>query len=536
MPRRSGVRWCHTRGRGRFEAGAEPGGELRCLLAGPVTSTAMEGNMRRSALGMAAAAALLLAGGAAVSGLPSWVRTGAVEQSAEVSGTVPLEDVVNWALACRTSGAAGCDRIVYFWSSLMPLSRAGTIEIRRAAAELGVEVAIVDAAELEEIAGRSSSTGSGTEATTEDEVLAAEMIQAGATLHQPSLLVYTAGRLAGPAILGYKRGEAYRSLIAERLAGGAAAELPPAPLLDSPPLPDTLESSRDYPIRGRPGAYFRSVPGRATLAYEQGGTIYLLDLASGETSTAPGFIDFVPTPDGRFFVTPAEQSAGLAFYDAHEVFAAGAAGNGWNVEPIYVDRELRDQYPSVGILASEPERIVYRVLTSWFSGITFRDYEIRTDGGDPRVRPLGGRVTACQRLSIPILGPDGQEVAGRDEQSATTKIFALDANGGCREVADLGLQSGKVAWSPDGRRLAFAIPSGAVRDGTGTLWIGERNASLSGIFVYDRENELTTQLVGSEEAHRLTFPDFVGADSIAFLLAPEASPQGSTFRVVCCVR
>src|SRR5690606_26250404 len=108
-PRRSGVRWCHTRGRGRFETGAEPGGELRCLLAGPVTPTAMEGNMRRSALGMAAAAALLLAGGAAVSGLPSWVRTGAVEQSAEVSGTVPLEDVVNWALACRTSGAAGCD-------------------------------------------------------------------------------------------------------------------------------------------------------------------------------------------------------------------------------------------------------------------------------------------------------------------------------------------------------------------------------------------------------------------------------------------
>src|SRR5690606_16742693 len=105
-----------------------------------------------------------------------------------------------------------------------------------------------------------------------------------------------------------------------------------------------------------PGAYFRWVPYTQLIAYESNGRIYLLDLSDGQSRPAPGFVDFIPTPDGRYFVTPGQRSEGLEFYDAEEVFAAVDRGEGWAVEPIFNDLRMRDQYPSIGILQREGSR------------------------------------------------------------------------------------------------------------------------------------------------------------------------------------
>jgi hypothetical protein len=413
----------------------------------------------------------------------------------------------------------------------MPLSRLGVAEIARAAEALHIRLDVVSA---EPLAGGHHGAGGPTE------LLAARLIAAGATLHAPALVVHRDGRFLGSAILGYKEADAYASLIEERLAGGfveAEAGLAPGASPGRAPA-----SWRDYPVPGQPGAYFRWVPGGNAVAYEAGARVSLLELESGERLAAPGYVDFVPTPDGRFFVTPARDRA-LDFYDAEEVFEAARAGRGASVAPFHSDRQMRDQYPSVGILSSEAAagggtRTVYRVLTSWFDRVAFRDYEITTDGsGRHRVRPIAAPVVACTgyRFSIPILAQDGREVAGRDEASATTKVFRLADDGRCEEAVDVGLPTGKVAWDRDGRRLAFAIPEGAVRDGSRILWRGESAPQLAGVFVFDRSDGSLTRVEGSEDARRLTFPEFVGRDQVLFLLPQEPRGGQSRFRLVCCL-
>jgi hypothetical protein len=480
----------------------------------------------------------------AVPAPPRSTADAAAVRALDVSESVPLDQAIDRILHCRGEAVAtrsDCVGVVYVWSPLMPLSRTGIEEIRRGTEKLGIGLAVVEATELESrveaLLQSTAADPAGPATLSPEDRLAAEMLGAGATVHYPSLLVHRSGRLVGSAILGYKTDEAYRTLLRERLQGlqGGAASMPPPAAAGQFSSADSVEWYKDFLVAGRPGAYFRAVPGRQTVAYEADRTVYLLGLDDGSTAVAPGFIDFVPTPDGRLFVTPSQRPRGLAFYAAEEVFRAARQGTSASVEPIYVDSRLRDQYPSVGILSAGPEAAggatAYRVLTSWFDRIVVRDYEVRTDPATDRmsVRPLGEPRAECPRVSTPILSPGGRELAGRDETSATTKIFRLDEPTGCREVEDLRLQTGKVAWAPDAGEIAFAIPRGSVRGREG------RAESAAGIFVYDRTTKRVARVEGSETANRLAFPDYVGRDSLVFLISPESGSGRSVFRLVCCL-
>jgi len=124
------------------------------------------------------------------------------------------------------------------------------------------------------------------------------------------------------------------------------------------------------------------------------------------------------------------------------------------------------------------------------------------------------------RLSTPIMAQSGREVAARDESTGTTKVFEMLEGGTCREVADLGAATSKVAWHADGQKLAFSTP----RRGNAR---GEQ-----GIFVFDRRTGTTVRVPASEGASGLAFPDFLGEESVVFLV-PAATYQGTSyFRVV----
>jgi hypothetical protein len=269
------------------------------------------------------------------------------------------------------------------------------------------------------------------------------------------------------------------------------------------------------------------VAGRGALAYESAGRIYLLDLDDGQSRVAPGFVDFVPTPDGRYFVTPLPRNAGLGFYDADEVFEAADAGEAAAVQPLAVDDRMRDQYPSMGILSADETSVRYRVLTSWFEGLVYRDYDVvhAGPGGRPTVRPLTDPVVPCagMRLSTPMMSQDGQEVAARDERSGTTKIYRILPRGSCAEVVGLGTPTRKVAWHPSGRMLAYSTPR--VRSASS-------GGADPGIFVYDRDTRSVTRVPDSEGASQLAFPDFLGDDAIVFMMPGRTTPDRSYFRVV----
>jgi hypothetical protein len=465
----------------------------------------------------------------------------AYASGAELDTMVTLASVHARLSSCASdSCAAG---VVYVWSPGMPLSRLGIPEVASAARSLGLTLDVVPSSELYP----------GPDAAPGVRELAASLVTAGATLHAPALVVHRGGRLDRSAILGYKVAAAYGSLIEERLRGdfGQAAALTAADVgateaqgVGEAPAraeePATAAAFKDFEVAGAPGPYFRWVKGHNALAYEAGGQIYLLDLATGERFGGPGYVDFVPTPDGRFFVTPGRSRA-LEFYDAAQVVTEARAGRGRAVRPFYTDPDMQDQYPSVGILSSVTRggetRTVYRILTSWFDAVVFRDYEVVTSAGRHTVRPIADAVVACRNygFSIPILAPSGREVAGRDEATSTTKVFRLTEDGGCQEVVNLRLPTGKVAWDPDSERLAFAIPEGAVRDGSRVLWTGNSDRDRAGIFLFDRQGASVTRVEASMDARRLTFPEFVGEDQVAFLL-PQERGGSSRFRLVCCLR
>lgn len=452
---------------------------------------------------------------------------------------------------CAQSSTRDCSGVIYVGSAAMPLSLQGLVEVGTAVRELSLSLSILDAGALYEITdgnqpGRAiqDPLAGGDARVSSPERAARYMVARGATLHHPAVLVHRNGRILGNAILGYKSGSAYRALIAGRLTGDAREqETQDSGSMRVSQRSAGLQTEEDITVRGSPGPYFRYVPNHHAIAYASADTVFLLDLTRRLPMPGPGFIDFVPSPDGRLFVTPSEH--GLEFYDAAEVLEAAYEGRGREVRPIHRDRDMRDQYPSVGVLGvvlsrGGSRRTTYRVLTSWFDKVAFRDYEVSVAAPGARrvVRAAGRRVAGCpgRQVSIPIMSPSGSELAGRDETTGTTKIFRLNDDGTCIELLDLGLPTGKIAWHPDGRRIAFAIPNGAAAHRTRPQSLtADSLEALAGIFVFHRRDASLHRVPRSETVNRLAFPEFIGSDSIMFLLPEQRTRNQGRFRLVCCL-
>ena len=451
---------------------------------------------------------------------------------------VTIEEVANQFAECaRLPPQPGavlerpCVRIVYVWSSSMPLSEVGVPEIRAATEALGVELSVLRDRELVEPSGRP-----------EAERLRGALVSAGATVHYPSVALVSEGVVRGPAVAGFKRADAYRSLLAARIAGvrgGAveSAEAPPALMavadasIGSTPRPgQEVRVLWSLDVSPAPGAFFRRVPGTTFISYDQRRRVHLHDLASDERFVGPGWIDFVPTPDGRLFVTPGRAGRGLEFYDAADVFRLGLAGQTDRYEAVFVDGDLVDQYPSTGILAEDAERSTtrYRVLVSWFSGLAFRDYDVsRRGGGAPRMTPVGPRRRACPdlELSTPILSRDGREVAARDDRAGTTKVFRLEDDGACEELFDIGRRTSKVGFNDDGSLIAYSSPAPATPG----------RVAESTTYVLDRR-DMTTTAVPSSESVGLVVPELIGPDSLLISVRSDPREDAAEFRLLCCVR
>jgi len=434
--------------------------------------------------------------------------------------------------ATAPTPARGCLHLVYIWSPGMPLSEKAMPEITLAAEAMGVPLTFLPAAALN---GASS-----------DSALQKSLVNAGATVHYPSIILFHGTEARGNAIVGHKRAQGYRALLEPRVAAAATGDgVPVAPL--GPPEGTVMAGSEEGGVRRPavaaepeinvlwrqtmvppPGFFFRRAPGTRYVSYDQRSKVVLQHLETGERLLGPGFVDFVPTPDGALFVTPSHND-GLEFYVASHVFRAARAGRGDALPPIFRDPELDDQYPSVGVLAHEPGvSTTYRVLVSWFEGLAMRDYRIDWgEAGSATVTPLTPRTEPCvgMELSLPMLSKDGAEIAARDESTGTTKLFRYHGDGSCTKSFDFGVQTSKVSFTDDGRLVAFSAP-GEAEGGS---------AALARTYVYDRDTGVTTAIPFSE-SRGLMIPEFVGPDSLLFIAMEGLGRRTQEFRLVCCVR
>jgi hypothetical protein len=472
----------------------------------------------------------------------------AAERGPEVAS---LAELAGRLAECEAG--APCTHMVYVRSPAMPLSERGVPEIVEATRSFGVPLSILPAHILFE-----------PEAQLLLDELRMALVEAGATVHFPAVVIVNDGTPVGNALVGYKPAEVYESILGRRLGAqqqdAALTELteltsgtaPPAPAAVAPPAAHTAATAsaaptapavgdvptRDvellaaYPLPSRPGAFFRRAPGTRYISFDLESVVYLHHLESNERFSAPGRLDFVPSPDGAFFVTPGARYAGLQFYSAREIFRLGARNQARVLAPLLVDETLRDEYPSIGIFGREADgsRIRYRVLTAWREGAQYRDYELKFDGAGEitGIRPLSRKTGACQdlQLSLPILSKDGREMSARDESTGTTKVFRLGANGACREVFDAGMQTTKATFSYDGELLAFGSRDGQRRQ------LGDARPA---IYVVDRRTGETTRIPQST-SRSLTIPEFVGPDILLFLVAGPRANNPAELRLVCCVR
>ncbi|MGH7506883.1 MAG: hypothetical protein ACRELX_14595, partial [Longimicrobiales bacterium] len=383
-------------------------------------------------------------------------------------------------------------------------------------------------------------------ASAENENLRRALVAAGATIHFPTIAIVRGETVIGNVIAGYKRAEGYMALLEPRLrsieAGRARTVSGQEKPTGSPLAPrlsfdvggahgEATERSSEaevvwtYPVRPAPGAFFRWVPGTRFISFDQRRKVWLVNVETDERVSGPGWIDFVPTPDGRLFVTPGNGHDGLEFYVASDVFRFGKSS-----EPVFVDNDMTDQYPSVGILEESQDgmRTRYRILISWFEGLAFRDYEVEWRGyRDASIRPVSPKREACSGmgLSTPIMSKDSREIAARDEATGTTKLFRLEDDASCTELFDFGRPTSKVGFSADGMLIAYSSPDP----------IHEGRTVRSTTYVLDRESMRTTAVPFSRSAG-LVIPEFVGADSLLIAVKEEPGDHAVEFRLICCVR
>jgi hypothetical protein len=338
--------------------------------------------------------------GAALGGLVFWMMAGSAGGTGSRAGEGTLERLAARLPEGCSTAADRCPHLVYVHSPSMPLSERGEADIVEAAAALDVPVTTLRAEALFEPS-----------ADAEVESLRRAVVATGATVHYPAVVVAEGGRPVGNALVGYKRAEVYRTLLEERLAQRGPTEAPaPAAQLASDGTAD-VRVLADIELPTQPGAFFRRVPGTRRISFDVRYQVYLHHLETGDRFRAPGRLDFVPSPDGLFFVTPAGRS-GTEFYDQRSLFAFGERGDGPSLAPFFVDGTMDDEYPSVGILGRRSGATRYRVLVAWNRGPAYRDYDVRVraDGGVAAIEPVGPKTAACAGRDLsadPLQGRSG---------------------------------------------------------------------------------------------------------------------------------
>lgn len=284
---------------------------------------------------------------------------------------------------------------------------------------------------------------------------------------------------------------------------------------------EVLQAERALPSDEIQGDYWNNMMGKDIVMFTgangNADRFQAFDLKNNVPIRLTYEIDPFPAPDGRrMYVHPQP----IRFYSFDEIRDA-VENQGVDQEKVLEkalytddDKNMGGYYQSLGVLKSvrsgSKNYSQYRILTGQSEG-SIKEYQVDFDANDRpiKVTPLRKEgLTLCRNLrgadqlnldfDTPILSPKGDEFAVISRKTKSTVILTFDPkSGNCKVVLDLGFETQKVHFSPDGSKIAFGansvdpekinVPSETVRP-----------------FVYDRRTKTLTSLhVGnfSEDAH-----------------------------------
>jgi|GEM_PF-1863571 len=392
--------------------------------------------------------------------------------------------------------------MIYVWSPRMPLSVSGLEQARRAARDLGIAfIAVV--AEATDADLRTVAVGA--EFTMRMESL--ELVYHNATIHYPSALFYDAGRIVDGVFPGYKNVETYVMFAKRQFAANAQTFARPTATDESSaqktPKFWVDRNARVTPVASvntlrRIGFFFKPITGTNFVSYTAGSRAYFFNMKTNEEVTVPGYVDPVPTPDGRFLTLP-----GLLFFRIPALLAGDQV-------PMHTDRTLPDEYQTTSILRETRSNIRYRVVTGWNAGARFRDYDVTMDqkGTPVAITPLAEAFAPCKDrlLTLPINAKSGTEFGALDAVAKTNLILEVTDPTHCVVKLDLGFVSGKISFSYDGQSIAFAT-SRINTDAEGAL-MRPSELAFKDALVLVRKTGRIVSLSQNAPMHGVTFPEF----------------------------
>lgn len=243
-------------------------------------------------------------------------------------------------------------------------------------------------------------------------------------------------------------------------------------------------------LSSTPSYFFGMFANKNLISYRGETSNWIMDLDTGKEFAIPGNEDPVPMPDEKIMSTPRS----MRFYSIEDY------QNGKKPEPLLNDSELSGVYQSIGTLSSSSSaKPVYRMITD-DNIVSYRDYDVSYDNkGAPSIAEDGKVHVICKGLDLktPKLSKDGQTLAALDAGAnpPTMKIYQIRSDDSCKQVDDLGFQTGKVDFSYDGRKIVFH---------SGTNSMGSRGSYKEHPEKGDRLNvyEMT---IGDHQIRQLTF-------------------------------
>lgn len=208
---------------------------------------------------------------------------------------------------------------------------------------------------------------------------------------------------------------------------------------------------------------------------------YMIDVSDhskGSTLKAPGKVDLQFSADGAYFTLVNKHYSqakrlsfgvehGTSWYSVPELlsyFDTNLPHNSpvWDgaehphqsrkVRRLAIDRTFFNHYHSMAKFTDD-QGVSWHRLMNDLKGASFRDYRFDGDqliykpviyitNSAPLIDPYGNSY-----LDLPMMSRDGKWFAGFNRDTMTTQIFAIDTDQQRRFVLDLGMETGKVAFS-----------------------------------------------------------------------------------------
>lgn len=238
----------------------------------------------------------------------------------------------------------------------------------------------------------------------------------------------------------------------------------------------------------------------------------------------PGPYDGVPSPDGEFLIMP-----GLYFYDRDDLTR--------NSDMIYDDSDngsnaLDGVYHSIGVTKNQDNKKTYRVITDELSpssgsvaNLMYKDFDADFRSGNIKFeRNSHGSKPLCSNhldkfFKLPMISKDGGQLAAYDLESGTTKIYEIKMNNGkseCHMTKDLGFAAGKVEFSPDGKKITFAMDSHPTNPGQVNWYATPPLSKNYNIYMVDLESD-TMSRISMNNTGNSYYPSFWYDGSIVYL-------------------